>query len=122
MELKSWIHFIEASGFRDEWRRLKLEEDDLWAIQSTIGFDPTSAPVVSGTGGLRKLRFAPPGSKGRRKWFRVCYVYFQRQAVVLLVVVYAKNELDDLSSADKKFIRQMIERQQAAFEKRTGRP
>ena len=120
MELRFWVEFIESRGFRDEWKRLKLEDKDLWAVQAMIGAGPTSAPVVSGTGGLRKLRFAPPRTSGRRKWYRICYVYFQTPAVVLLVVAYAKNEMDDLSEDDKRLFRRMIERQQAAFDRKTG--
>ncbi len=78
-----WVNFIELHGFRDEWKRLGLKDDDLWVLQSMIGLNPKGNPVIMGTGGLRKLRFAPPKKKGRRKWCRVCYVYFQDAAVVL---------------------------------------
>jgi hypothetical protein len=117
---RAWINFVELHGFRDDWLRLKLKDEDLWAIQTLIGADPTSAPVISGTGGLRKLRFAPPAASGRRRWFRMCYVFFPEASVVVLVVAYAKNEQDDLSAADKKFFRQMIERQRAAFAGKSG--
>lgn len=86
-----------------------------------IQADPTGRPIVKGTGGLRKMRFAPPKKRGARKWYRVGYVYFPDAATVLLIVAYAKNEKDDLSSADKKYIRQMIEREHKILSRRPVR-
>ena len=71
----------------------------------------------TGTGGLRKLRFAPSSKTGRRGWFRICYAYFPDAGVVLLIVAYAKSELDDIPAEDKKYFSNMIERQKAIFDK-----
>ena len=114
------LTFIHATGFDDDWSELGLTDEDLRVIQQMIQENPTGPPVVKGTGGLRKMRFAPPKKRGRRNWFRVCYVYFPVAATVLLVVAYAKNELDDLSPADKKFIRSMIEREHEALSRRAA--
>jgi hypothetical protein len=43
---------------------------------------------------------------------------FSRRGAVLLVVAYAKNEMDDLSPADKKYIREMIKREHAVLSNR----
>jgi len=45
-------------------------------------------------------------------------VYFPEAAMVLLLVAYAKNESDDLSAADKKYIREMIEREHKVLSNR----
>ena len=58
--------FVESKGFRGEWRDCGLSDDDLWSLQSVILATPKAGQVVPGTGGLRKLRFTPPGS-GRGK-------------------------------------------------------
>lgn len=85
--------------------------------------NPLGAPVVRGTGGLRKIRFSPlRWTKGKRGAVRVAYVYFEEYKIVLLVVAYAKNERDDLSAAQTKEIRNLIAREKAAFSKRRGRP
>ena len=74
-------------------------------------FDPTSYPVISGTTGLRKLRFAPASwNVGKRGALRVAFVYFERFAVVLLVTVFQKNEKGDLSREDVKVINNLIAR------------
>jgi hypothetical protein len=117
----SWVNFIELHGFQDDWKHLGLTDPDLWMAQTMIGADPKGWPVIKGTGGLRKLRFSPPKKSGRRKWCRLCYVYFEEAAVVLLVVAYAKNEIDDISPADRKYFSELIRREHAVFAKRAVR-
>lgn len=113
-----WVNFIELHGFRDDWKKLGLTDEDLWVAQGLIGSNPRGSPVIRGTGGLRKLRFAPPKQSGRRKWYRLCYVYFPEAAVVLLIVAYAKNESDDIAEEDKKYFKELIERENAVLSKR----
>lgn len=79
---------------------------------------PKRAPVVSGTGGLRKIRIAPEGwSKGKSGAARVCYVYFEASCLVLLLAAYGKNEKGNLKAAEKRQIKQLIEEIEG-FEKR----
>jgi hypothetical protein len=118
LESDGLMVFIELHGFRDDWRTLGLTDDELWVVQEVILADPKGSPVVPGTGGLRKLRFAPQKSKGKKDWFRVGYVYFPDAGTVLLVVAYAKSERDDLSAADKKDIRDYIAGQRTILNKR----
>ena len=100
------LDFIESHGFQEEWTQLGLTDDDLQVLQKTILAQPTSGSVVKGTNGLRKLKFFPHSKGGARRWMRVGYVHFPDVSMVLLVVVYAKNEQDDLSAADRKTIKQ----------------
>jgi hypothetical protein len=73
--------------------------------------NPEAGDVVSGTGGLRKMRFGRMADQiGKRKGIRVCYVYFKEHWTVLLVAAYDKNEKDNLTATEKKYIRQYIER------------
>jgi hypothetical protein len=114
------LHFIESTVFTRAWDELGLDdEDDLMALQLLIMSQPKAAPVIPGTGGLRKLRFAPArwntGSSGGA---RVCYVYFEEQGIVYLVHVYDKHQKDDLSDAEKRVIRDHIRRQKKAIDRR----
>lgn len=71
--------------------------------------DPEGAPVVAGTGGLRKLRFAPASwAVGKRGALRVCYVYFRRHGLVALVLAYEKKSQENLSSLEKRQIKGLI--------------
>jgi hypothetical protein len=102
---------IELDGFSDDWSALRLDDDALVALQLTILANPRGGPPVRGTGGLRKLRFAPPTWRtGKRGAVRVCYVYFAEVSVVLLVTAYGKNVQEDLSEVEKRAYKKVIER------------
>jgi hypothetical protein len=112
------LHFVELRAFTDAWDNfLGLSDDDLLALQVLIMKQPKAAPIVKGTGGLRKVRFARDGS-GKRGGIRVCYVYFEEFGVVLLVHAYAKNRKDDLSAAEKKSIQKLIQEVEVLLKKR----
>ena len=107
---EDFLHFIELDEFFEDWSALGLDlESDLWDLQNAIMRAPAAAPVIPGTGGLRKRRFAPSAwRKGKSGAVRVCYVYFPEFAMVLLVVAYGKNEKDNLSEIEKQGIRSYI--------------
>ncbi len=75
-----------------------------------IANSPAGAPVMAGTGGLRKIRFAAKGSGGGKSGgVRVCYAYFPRYGLVYLCAVYPKSGKANLSAAEKAAYRQIIE-------------
>jgi len=104
------LHFIEFPAFSTAWEKdFGLDDDALLALQLLIMANPKAHPIVRGTAGLRKLRFAPQGwHVGKRGALRVCYVYFQEYGVVLLVAVYSKGQKDDLSSEERKLVSKAI--------------
>jgi hypothetical protein len=114
------LHFIESTVFTAAWDELGLnDEDDLVALQLLIMSQPKAAPIIRGTGGLRKLRFAPARwNTGTSGAARVCYVYFELHGIVFLVYIYDKHRKDDLSQAEKKVIRDYIRREQRALDRR----
>jgi len=114
------LHFIESSVFTKRWEGLDLDdEDDLTALQLFIMSDPTGNPVVKGTGGMRKMRFVPPESKcGKSGGFRICYVYFAEYHIVYLIYVYTKHEKDEFDAGERNAIRDHIQLQKAALERR----
>lgn len=76
-------------------------------LKSAIGHPPDR--VVAGTGGLRKMRFAPPSRRtGKSGAFRVIYGYFPQFAHVYLILIYGKNEQDNLTADEKSACRGLI--------------
>ncbi|MHB1035186.1 MAG: hypothetical protein ACYC35_10465 [Pirellulales bacterium] len=114
------LHFIEATVFTKRWEALGLDDDrDLTTLQLCIMSSPTGAPVIKGTGGLRKLRFSPPEANvGKSGGLRVCYVYFEEYGIVFLVYVYTKHEKDDLGAGERNAIREYIQRERLALSRR----
>jgi phage-related protein len=100
-----WPEFIELPGFTRAWAALALHDGDLRALQAAILSGPERHPVVPGTGGLRKLRFARPGEgRGKSGAYRVCYACFLHEGVVVLAMVYGKGEQADLTATQRKDI------------------
>jgi hypothetical protein len=85
-----------------------LGEDDLVWLEFSLATAPTAHPVIPGTGGVRKMRFARPGM-GKRGGARVIYFYAVSAEIVLLLSAYAKNEKENLSNEDKKNLRKAVE-------------
>jgi hypothetical protein len=121
------LNFSEMTGFVDDWKSLRLDvEFDLLALQVSIMANPKGAAVVPGTGGLRKLEFAPPRGlsgkrRGKRNSCRVCYVYFEEFYTVLLVTAYAKGRKDDIEDHEKVAIKKAIERTHKSLSERRYR-
>jgi hypothetical protein len=102
------MSFRQISGFVAAWRRLGLTDEDLQALEKQILESPDSGSVMSGTGGIRKLRFAPPSMHtGKRGATRVCYAVIFED-VCYLFTVFPKNEMPNLSAADKKALHSLI--------------
>jgi len=111
------LGFLELTPFQEGWNELELDDDDLESLQVLIMLRPKGHPVVPGTGGLRKLRFAPATWRtGKRGAVRVGYVYLEARRVVLLVIAYSKDEKDDLAPAERKAIKALIARVEKEFE------
>lgn len=81
--------------------RKLLSEADLQAMEVAIAASPGVAPVIPGTGGLRKLRWATP-ARGKRGGIRTIYFHHARSEAVYLLTAYAKANRDDLSAEDRK--------------------
>lgn len=100
-----WPTFVELPGFTRAWSALALDDADLWTLQALILQGPDRHPVIAGTGGLRKVRFARPGGgRGKSGAYRVCYAGFLNHGVVILAMVYGKGERADLTAAQRRDI------------------
>ena len=119
---ETWITFIEAGGFSEDWKDLRLDDDELLRLQIVIMASPKTGDLIRGAGGLRKLRFAPKGWHcGKSGAARVLYVHFEEFGIILLVAAYRKNEQDSFPASHKKKYCELIERQRRVFASKTVR-
>lgn len=117
MKPEDWARFVELKTFEKAWKKLRLNEMDRDALYLAIMLNP-EAPVVSGTGGLRKIRFTSPSwNVGKRKGARVCYAYFPEYSVVLMITIYLKGRKEDLTDAEKKQIKGYLQKFEASLKK-----
>ncbi|MEX2240790.1 MAG: type II toxin-antitoxin system RelE/ParE family toxin [Burkholderiales bacterium] len=66
--------------------------DDAYAeLQLALAENAERGAVVSGSGGVRKLRWAQPG-RGKRGGIRVIYYARTHEGIIWMLTIYAKNE------------------------------
>lgn len=95
--------FIESSIF-EKHRSDYMSDDEYSVLQCELLTEPIRGDVIQGTGGLRKIRMAVKG-KGKRGGARV----FNRHSRFYLLTVYAKNEMSDLTTPQKKQLKDFME-------------
>ncbi len=76
---------------------LTLDERD--GLIDVVAADPLQGDLISGTGGIRKLRFAK-GNRGKSAGVRVIYYYYSEAMPIHLLDIYGKNEKANLSKAE----------------------
>jgi hypothetical protein len=104
------VVFIESRVFSRRLMVLGRERSAkvLSAIQSDLLDNPERGRVVQGLGGIRKARAADPGhGKGKRGGFRYMYMYFVLDQQICLLYLFDKNEREDLSSGERKVLRDL---------------
>ncbi|MFT5115025.1 MAG: hypothetical protein ACI8P9_004368 [Parasphingorhabdus sp.] len=99
--------FIESQLF-EKHRQTYLNDDEYLAFQIELLLIPKFGDVIQGTGGLRKIRVSAKG-KGKRGGVRVIYYYFDLFRRFYLLTIYAKNEVTDLTSDEKRQLKAFIE-------------
>ena len=66
--------------------------------------------VMRGTGGVRKIRFAPPSwNTGKRGATRACYVLFTEAEACYFVSIFGKNDKPNLSREEMNVLRTWTE-------------
>jgi hypothetical protein len=86
-----------------------LTDEDLRRVEIFIMCNPNGGDVLQGTGGAVKLRWAlPSNSKGKRGGIRIIYVDVKQKAHVHLLLCYPKNKQENLTSEQKKELKQLI--------------
>ena len=70
--------------------------------------NPEIGDLIQGTGGLRKMRHRAAG-RGKRGGYRVTYLYVPSRETIYLITLYAKNEKENLSPAERNELRKVVE-------------
>ena len=109
--------FVHGELFEKQWKALGLTDDNLRELQMMLLDDPKRGPVMAGTGRLRKVRYSY-GNRGKSHCARVCYVVFEINGVVFLVMVFAKNEMENLSAAERNNIKILIDRLEVVYNRK----
>jgi mRNA-degrading endonuclease RelE of RelBE toxin-antitoxin system len=99
----------ETSVFTRRVRKL-LDDESYRLLQLHLLADPANGAVIPGSGGLRKVRWRSR-LRGQRGGVRVIYYWHDKRRIILMLLIYGKNEQDDLTLAQRNALRQMVMRE-----------
>ena len=80
-----------------------MDEEERAAMEYFIACSPEDHPVIPGTGGFRKARWARRG-RGKSAGFRVVYFFIAEPGRVYMASIYAKSRKQTLSVADQNVL------------------
>ena len=108
------FQFVEAPAF-SRYRDDYLDDEGFRELQGSLARNPEAGDLVSGAGGIRKLRWKDSRrSKGKRGGLRVIYYCFLSDEEIWLLTLYDKDEAADLKKDEKDQLRRALEIERAA--------
>jgi hypothetical protein len=83
------------------------DDAELAAFIDFIARNPEEGDLIPETGGVRKIRWARPGS-GKRGGARVIYFWSMADDKILLLDIYAKGQQENLAADEIKKLRRKV--------------
>lgn len=103
--------FVELPSFA-RYRADYLDDEGFRSLQNDLMKNPSAGEVIEGTGGLRKMRHADPRrGKGKRGGLRVIYFWWEAGRQFWLFTLYDKDEMEDLSTKERKALKEMLKQE-----------
>jgi hypothetical protein len=99
------MEIVALPSYRKHIEKL-LSSQERSAMETSIASGPSAYPVISGTGGCRKARWAR-GNRGKSAGLRAIFYFFVRGDAVYMIDAYPKNEKENLSDAEKNALKQL---------------
>jgi len=113
------MEFVETRAFT-RWLKEYLTDDEYRRLQAFLASSPEAGDLIPATGGLRKLRWSQQKrGKGKRGGVRVIYCLFPEDLQIYLMTLYDKEEANDLTPDQKRFLRNALDQEKR--ERKTAR-
>ncbi len=84
-----------------------LTEDERREVVDYLAANPMAGAVMQGTGGVRKMRWGRQGH-GKRGGLRVIYYFHSERMPLYLLTVFAKNERENLTMAERNELARLV--------------
>jgi mRNA-degrading endonuclease RelE of RelBE toxin-antitoxin system len=98
--------FIEAPTL-ERIRERYLDDDQYRLLQAALMASPEAGALIRGSSGLRKVRWVV-GGRGKSGSLRVIYYWSTQRGHILLLTVYHKSEMADLSQKELKALAALV--------------
>ena len=96
-----------------------LGDKEYRALQFALLENPNMGDLMPGTGGFRKVRWQDSRrGKGKRGGLRVIYYHLTSDHQIWFFTIYGKDEAIDLTSDEKKQLKQAIQKELVARRKK----
>ena len=103
--------FVELPAFI-RFRSEYLTDEAFRGLQNALLKDPEAGDVITGAGGLRKVRHGDvKRGKGKRGGLRVIYFWWEPKRQFWLFTLYDKDELSDLSPKEKAILKTLLKQE-----------
>jgi mRNA-degrading endonuclease RelE of RelBE toxin-antitoxin system len=103
------MKIVETSVFTKRLQTL-LPDEDYRRLQNEIIMNPGKGKIIGGSGGLRKIRWSISG-KGKSGGVRIIYYWAKPKGIILMLLIYSKNEQDNLSNAQLKILKTLVKKE-----------
>lgn len=84
-----------------------LSDEEYSELQWALVINPEAGSIIQGGRGIRKLRWALPGS-GKRGGLRVIYYLYAQDEKIYLLLPYRKSEQEDLTNEQIKILSKYV--------------
>ncbi len=100
------MRFVETPVFTAAIQR-HLNDEQYRQLQIALMLRPEQGPLISGSGGLRKVRWATAGA-GKRGGLRVIYYWAPSDRIFYMLYVYTKSAQGDLTPAQTRQLSRVV--------------
>jgi hypothetical protein len=112
------LTLAQTAAFSSLWKHWRLDDTDLRALEGQLLENPLCGKVMRNTGGVRKVRFAPPSrSLGKSGGYRVCYFYFPAHEMIFFALIFPKSEQPNLTAEQQEACRSLAKQIKQMLEK-----
>ena len=97
---------VETGEFLRAAKKMGMDDAERSELISYLADNPEAGDEISGTGGMRKLRFAAKG-KGKSGGYRIITFFSSVDIPVFLITAYAKSQKDNLTDKEKNVLKSL---------------
>jgi len=85
----------------------QILQEDFDNFKKELAEHPEMGDIISGTNGVRKVRLKS-ASRGKSGGSRICYYDIDHKNEIFLLLVYLKNQQENLTLEEKKILKEIV--------------